>query len=90
VPDACAEREEPLTDPGLDADRDMTAVLPERELAFEGVVDRLDPVADPAEFPNRGFSSRQSGRTNVASRPTTVRSNSWLVNPLSPTMISPP
>src|SRR5512147_149540 len=55
VPDASGEGEEALADARPDADRDVTAVLFERELAFEGVVDRFDPLADPAELAEAGF-----------------------------------
>src|ERR1700680_3703744 len=50
VPDAGGEGEEALTDSGPDAFGDVGAVVFEGELAFERVVDRLDPLADSAEF----------------------------------------
>jgi hypothetical protein len=50
VPVAGGESEDSLADVCLDAFGDMTAVSLEGELAFEGVVDRLDPLADPTEL----------------------------------------
>src|SRR5260221_13761123 len=50
VPDAGGEGEEALADPGPDAFGDVAAVVFERELAFERVVDRLDPLAHSAEL----------------------------------------
>src|SRR5438270_6448179 len=50
VPDAGGESEDALADACPDAGGDVTAVVFERELAFEGVVDRLDPLTDPAEL----------------------------------------
>ena len=61
VPDAGREGEDALADAGPDAGRDMTAVIFERELAFEGVVDRLDPLPDPAE-PSRTGAARRAGQ----------------------------
>src|SRR5579859_4107572 len=50
VPDAGGESEDALADACPDAGGDVSAVVLERELAFEGVVDRLDPLTDPAEL----------------------------------------
>jgi hypothetical protein len=50
VPDAGGESEDALTDARPDAGGDVAAVVLERELALEGVVDRLDPLTDPAEL----------------------------------------
>src|SRR5215211_4764654 len=50
VPDASGEGKDALTDPRPHSLGDVSAVLFERELAFEGVVDRLDPLADAAEL----------------------------------------
>ena len=50
VPDAGGEGKDALTDPRPYSLGDVPAVLFERELAFEGVVDRLDPLADAAEL----------------------------------------
>src|SRR5919201_6522408 len=52
VPDAGGESEDALTDARPDAGGHVTAVMLERELALEGVVDRLDPLTDPAELPD--------------------------------------
>src|SRR5215218_5848385 len=51
VPDAGREREDALADARPDTVGCVPAVLFERELALERVVDRLDPLADPAERP---------------------------------------
>src|ERR1700730_11689563 len=51
VPDGGGHREQPLGDPGVDALGGAAAVPFEVELAFEGVVDRFDPLADPADGP---------------------------------------
>src|SRR6266545_4078403 len=48
-PYAGGEGQDALADAYPDSFGDMAAVVLERELAFEGVVDRLDPLADPAE-----------------------------------------
>src|ERR1700694_243521 len=50
VPDAGGEGEEALADACPDAFGDVGAVVFERELAFERVVDRLDPLAYGAEL----------------------------------------
>ena len=50
VPDAGGEGEYSLADACPDALRDVAAVVLEGELALERVVDRLDPLADPAEL----------------------------------------
>src|ERR1700757_80052 len=55
VPDPGGEGEDALTDARPDTVGDVAAVPLERELAFEGVVDRLDPLSDPAELSEPGF-----------------------------------
>src|ERR1700674_5018067 len=50
VPDAGGEGEEALADAGPDAFGDVAAVVFEGELAFERVVNRLDPLAHSAEL----------------------------------------
>src|SRR5881227_704688 len=55
VPDSCCHGEQPLGDAGVDAAGGAAAVAFEVELAFEGVVDRFDPLADPADGPVPGF-----------------------------------
>src|SRR5579875_2052220 len=55
VPDACGECEDALADPGPDTCGDVAAVIFEGELALEGVVDRLDPLADRAELAEPWF-----------------------------------
>ena len=50
VPDAGGEGEHALADAGAHAFGDPAAVLFEVELVLGGVVDRLDPLADPAEL----------------------------------------
>src|SRR5437773_1641548 len=49
VPDAGGEGEDALADAGPDAGEGAAAVACERELAFGGVDDRFDPLADAAE-----------------------------------------
>src|SRR5215469_10163246 len=51
VPDGGGHGQQPLGDAGIDACGGAAAVAFEVELAFEGVVDRLDPLADPADRP---------------------------------------
>src|ERR1019366_8177232 len=50
VPDAGGEGEQALADARPDAFGDVAAVVFERELAFERVVDRLDPLTHTAEL----------------------------------------
>src|SRR2546430_17176789 len=50
VPDAGGEGEYSLANAYPDALGDVAAVVLEGELALERVVDRLDPLADPAEL----------------------------------------
>src|SRR5579859_49167 len=50
VPDGGGEGEEALADACPDAVGDVAAVVFERELAFERVVDRFDPLAHAAEL----------------------------------------
>ena len=54
VPDA-DRGEYALADACPDALRDVAAVILERELALGGLVDRLDPLADPAELAESGL-----------------------------------
>src|ERR1700747_3835866 len=49
VPDRGGHREQPLGDPGVEAFGGAAAVPFQVELAFEGVVDRFDPLPDPAD-----------------------------------------
>src|SRR6478672_4874819 len=49
VPDGGGHGEQPLGDAGVDACGGAAAVAFQAELAFEGVVDRFDPLADPAD-----------------------------------------
>src|SRR5579859_23653 len=55
VPDTRGESEDALADARPDAFGDVTGVVLERELACEGVVDRFDPLADPAELAEPGL-----------------------------------
>src|SRR2546423_1843691 len=61
VPDSCCHGEQPLGDAGVDAFGGAAAVAFEVELAFEGVVDGLDPLADPADRPVAGRASAGGG-----------------------------
>jgi hypothetical protein len=54
VPDADGYGEQPLGDAGVQAFGGAAAVAFEVELAFEGVVDRFDLLADPADGPVAG------------------------------------
>src|SRR2546430_4690832 len=54
VPDRCCHGEQPLGDAGVDAFGGAATVAFEVELALEGVVDGLDPLADPARRPVAG------------------------------------
>src|SRR6478672_4676856 len=49
VPDGGGHGQQPLSDAGVDAQGGAAAVAFQVELAFEGVVDRFDPLADPAD-----------------------------------------
>src|SRR5690242_7754332 len=49
VPDGGGHGQQPLGDAGPDAGGGAAAVVFQVELAFEGVVDRFDPLADPAD-----------------------------------------
>src|SRR5690349_20312865 len=49
VPDGGGQGEQPLGDAGEDAVRGAPAVAFEAELAFEGVVDRFDPLPASAQ-----------------------------------------
>src|SRR5215471_20957574 len=54
VPDGGGHGQQPLGDAGPDSCGGPAAVAFQVELAFEGVVDRLDPLADPADGPVAG------------------------------------
>src|SRR5215831_7984154 len=54
VPDGGGHGQQPLGDAGVDAGGGAAAVAFQVELAFEGVVDRFDPLADPADGPVAG------------------------------------
>src|SRR5512140_151929 len=54
VPDGGGHGEQPLSDASVDACGGAAAVAFEVELAFEGVVDRFDPLADPPDRPMAG------------------------------------
>jgi len=54
VPDGDGHGQQPLSNTGVDAGGGAAAVAFEAGLAFEGVVDRLDPLADPPDRPVPG------------------------------------
>src|SRR6266700_413675 len=54
VPDARSHGQQPLGNPGVQALGGAAAVAFEVELALEGVVDRFDPLPDPADGPVPG------------------------------------
>src|SRR5215471_18861461 len=90
VPDGSGHGQQPLGDADVDAGGGAAAVAFEIELALEGVVDRLDPLPDPADGPVAGVSSRRSGRTRWSPKPLRSRSSkSWPAKPLSPMRVSP-
>jgi hypothetical protein len=49
VPDGGGHSQQPLGDAGVDDRGGAAAVAFQVELALEGVVDRFDPLADPAD-----------------------------------------
>src|ERR1035437_1417411 len=55
VPDAGSEREQSLSDAGDQAGHGVRTVAFERELAFDRVDDRLDPLANAAELAESGL-----------------------------------
>jgi hypothetical protein len=55
VPDAGGHGQQALGDAGADAADGAAAVPFEAGLALEGVVDRLDPLADPVDGSVPGF-----------------------------------
>src|SRR5438552_10365979 len=90
VPDGGGHGQQPLGDAGIGARGGAAAVAFEVELALEGVVDRLDPLPDPADVPVAGASPRRSGRTRCSPSPVVTRSSkSRPANPLSPIRVSP-
>src|SRR5487761_1750650 len=54
VPDAGGHGQQPLRDPGVQALGGPAAVAFQVELPLEGVVDRCDPLPDPADGPVPG------------------------------------
>src|SRR5690242_12783852 len=54
VPDGGGHGQQPLGDAGIQAPGGAAAVAFEVELALEGVVDRFDPLPDPADRPVPG------------------------------------
>ena len=66
MPDDCGHAEQALGDADLDARSDAVAVSFEVELAFEGVVDRVGPLADPADRAVAGNLVAAAGRTRSA------------------------
>src|SRR5690349_13588229 len=90
VPDASGHGQQPLGDAGIQAAGGTAAVAFEVELALEGVVDRFDPLPDPADRAVPGVSSRRSGRMNCSPKSWLARaSKSRPARPLSPIRISP-
>jgi hypothetical protein len=90
VPDAGGEGEYSLANACPDALGDVAAVVLEGELALERVVDRLDPLADPAELAEAWLLVLRSGRMSCASSEAMIPSNSSPAKPLSAMMISSP
>src|SRR6266566_5287051 len=69
VPDGGGHGEQPLGDAGVDAGGGAAAVAFQVELAFEGVVDGLDPLADPADRPVAGRLVAAVGANQVHAEP---------------------
>src|SRR5262245_33512607 len=55
VPDADGHGQQPLGDAGVEALGGAAAVAFQVQLSFEGVVDRFDPLPDPADRAVPGF-----------------------------------
>src|SRR2546423_15205939 len=69
VPDGDGQGQQPLGDAGVDARGGPAAVAFEVELAFEGVVDRLDPLAGPGDGPGAGWAAAAAAAGPAARRP---------------------
>src|SRR3954454_5434576 len=91
VPAAGGQCEDALAHARPDAFGGVAAVTLERELAFEGVVNGLDPLADAAERAEARLLVRRSGRRSCAPSASAMNcSNSAPANPLSVMKISSP
>jgi hypothetical protein len=88
VPDAHGHGQQPLGDAGIDSLGGPAAVAFEVELALEGVVDRFDPLPDPADRSVPGRLVAAVGRTRCSPSPVVTKSSkSWPAKPLSPMRI---
>ena len=67
MPGARSAREHALAKPGPDAGVDLTTVLLERGLAFEGGLDRFDSLSNPAELAEPGVVAAARRRKAVSS-----------------------
>src|ERR687897_3857805 len=70
-PDPGGQGQQPLGDTDPHPLDGVGAMAFQAKLVFEGVDDRLDPLADPPRLPNRAGSSARSGRTRTASNSAT-------------------
>src|SRR5215213_1155121 len=88
-PDRGGQGGQPLGDAGPQAVDGVGAVAFQAELVFEGVEDRLDPLADPAQVaePVRLITAVRAGQPRV--HPATTWSNSHPARPLSARMTMP-
>src|SRR4029453_1302412 len=68
-PDRGGQGEQALADADEDPAEDAATVLFQAELLLEGVDDRLDPLAHPAQGPNRRGSSVRSGADQEGPQP---------------------
>jgi hypothetical protein len=90
VPDGGGRGRQPLGDAGVDGLGGPAAVPFRVRLALEGVVDRFDPLPDPADRLVPGASPRRSGRTVlIVGSEVAGSSKPWPAKPLSPMRISP-
>src|SRR5580704_18885789 len=79
VPDGGGQGEDALQDASDNAERGVPAMAFEVELAFEGVVDRLDDLPQRLEEPGPGRSGSpcRAGRSSCALAPARAASKSW-------------
>src|SRR5918994_5593954 len=88
-PDRCGQGEQPLGDAGEHPAQGAATMLFQPELVLEGVDDRLDPLAHPAQRPEPVGLVGAVGRTSRAPSPATWAWNSAPARPLSARMMVP-
>jgi hypothetical protein len=82
-PDAGGQGEQALDDPGVDPGRGATTMLFQAKLAFEGVDDRLDPLAHRPQRPEPGRLVAAVGTHQHRAQARDVPSTSAPARPLS-------